>query len=167
MKRSAAFLAALGLSACAAVPEAPGENRLTPSDLAVISGTGWTGALTYRDYSPPYGEVTISAELAATETPDGLILSYIYPKEPQANSEGPFALTEGGLVLGGARIAALTRTQDSLAVRTEEACEDNGKPATCLHDYSFGARAFTSEKRVRYAGDPETFRRNIYRFTRP
>jgi len=167
MKRAAGFLAALTLSACAAVPDAPPQTRLKPADLAVISGTGWTGTLTYRDYSPPYGDVTISAELTATETPDGLMLSYIYPKESQANSEGPFALTEDGTVLDGARITKLTRTDGGLTVTTEEACEDDSKPATCLHDYGFSPRTFTAAKRVRFAGDPETFQRNVYRFTRP
>jgi hypothetical protein len=167
MKRAAGFLAALTLSACAAVAEAPPQTRLKPADLAVISGTGWTGTLTYRDYSPPYGEVTISAELAATETPDGLNLSYLYPKEPQANSEGLFALTEDGAVLDGGRITSLSRTEDGLMVTTEEACEDDNTPATCVRDYSFSTRAFTAAKRVRFAGDPETFLRNVYRFTRP
>lgn len=167
MKHAAALLAAFALAACASVPDAPTENQLTPSDLAVIAGTGWTGTLTYRDYSPPYGQVTIEAALAAAETADGLMLSYIYPKEPQANSEGAFALTEGGSLLDGAQITQLARTDGLLTVTTEEACEDDNKPATCLLDYSFGPKVFTAAKRVRFSGSPETFQRNVYRFTRP
>jgi len=167
MKYAAGLLAAFALAACAAVPEEPTSNQLTPSDLAVIAGTGWTGTLTYRDYSPPYGDVTIEAALAAAETPDGLILSYIYPKEPQANSESAFALTEGGTVLDGARITQLARTDSLLTVTTEEACEDDDRPATCLHDYSFGPKVFSAAKRVRFSGSPETFQRNVYRLTRP
>jgi hypothetical protein len=132
----------------------------------MISGTGWTGTLNYRDYSPPYGDVTISAELAATETPDGLNLSYLYPKVPQANSEGLFALTEDGAVLDGGRITVITRTEDGLIVTTEEACWDDNTPAACVRDYSFSPHAFAA-KRVRFAGDPETFLRNVCRFTRP
>ena len=167
MKHAAALFAAIALAACTAVPDAPANNQLTPSDLAVIAGTGWTGTLTYRDYSPPYGEVTITAELAAATTPDGLMLSYIYPKEPQANSEGAFALTENGTVLDGARITGLARTDGLLTVTTEESCEYDDKPATCLHEYTFGPKVFTAAKRVRFSGSPETFQRNVYRFTSP
>lgn len=167
MRNTAALLAAFTLAACAAVPDTPTKSQLTASDLAVIAGTGWTGTLTYRDYSPPYGEVTIEAALAAAETPDGLRFSYIYPKEPQANSESAFALTENGTVLDGARITGLAPKDGLLTVTTEESCEDDDKPATCLHDYTFGPKVFAAAKRVRFSGSPETFQRNVYRFTRP
>lgn len=152
MKRAAGFLAA---------PDPPEAGR--PRD---DFGNWLDRHAKLPGYSPPYGDVTISAELAATETPDGLNLSYLYPKVPQANSEGLFALTEDGAVLDGGRITVITRTEDGLIVTTEEACWNDNTPAASVRDYSFSPHAFAA-KRVRFAGDPETFLRNVCRFTRP
>lgn len=161
---AAAFLTA---TACAAAPAPPEPPRVTPADLAVLTGSGWTGTLTYRDYSPPFGEVTIQAALDVSETPEGLTFAYIYPKEPQANSESPIPLSADGTQLDEATVTAVTRTSDAVKVITTAPCEDAGEPATCTYDYSIAAKALTIRKTVEAAGSAAAFTRNTYRFTRP
>lgn len=141
--------------------------RVTPADLAVLTGSGWTGTLTYRDYSPPFGEVTIQAALEVRETPDGLSFAYIYPKEPQANTESPFTLSADGTVLDQATVTAVSRTEGAVAATTTTPCEDAGEPATCTYDYAIAAKAFTIRKTVHAGGTAAPFTRNTYRFTRP
>jgi hypothetical protein len=169
MRHRALLLAAtlLAATACAAAPAPPEPPRVTPADLAVLTGSGWTGTLTYRDYSPPFGEVTLQAALDVRETPEGLAFAYIYPKEPQANSESPFPLTADGTQLDEAAVTAVTRTPDAVAVTTSTPCEDAGEPATCTYEYSIAATAFTVRKTVQASGNAAPFTRNTYRFTRP
>jgi len=154
-------------AACAAIPAPAEAPRITPADLAVLTGSGWAGTLTYRDYSPPFGEVTIQAALEVRETPDGLTFAYIYPKEPQANSESPFTLSADGRVLDEATVTAVARTADAVEAATTTPCEDAGEPATCTYDYTITAKAFTIRKTVQAGGEAAPFTRNTYRFTRP
>lgn len=161
---AAALLAA---TACAGMPASPEPPRVTPDDLAPLVGSGWTGTLTYRDYSPPFGEVTIEAALDVRETPEGLVFNYIYPKEPQANSERPFLLSADGTVLDEEAVIAVTRAPDAVNIRTSAACEDAGQAATCTYDYSIAAKTFTVRKSVQVTGEAETFTRNTYRLSRP
>lgn len=166
--RTLALAAALLVAtACASAPAQPEPLRVTPEDIAPLVGSGWTGTLTYRDYSPPFGEVTIQAALDVRDTPEGLIFAYIYPKEPQANSESPFLLAEDGTVLDEATVTAVSRTKEALEITTSAPCEDAGEPATCTYDYSIAAKAFTVRKTVEATGTATPFTRNTYRFTRP
>jgi hypothetical protein len=169
MTHRALLLAAafLNATACAATPAPPEAPRVTPADLTVLIGGGWTGTLTYRDYSPPFGEVTIQAALDVREGPEGLTFAYIYPKEPQANSEGQFPLAADGTLLDEATVTAVARTPDAVEVTTTAPCEDAGKPATCTYDYSVAAKAFTVRKTVQAGSLAAPFTRNTYRFTRP
>lgn len=155
----------LALAACA-TPPAPKSGRLAAEELSALSGTGWTGSLTYRDYSPPFGEVTIAAALTVTETPHGLMFAYAYPKEPQANSESSFFLSPDGTVLDDAPIISVNRTPDALLVRTQRACEDDNQPATCTYDYSIARRSFEIRKSVTFAEPATGFVRHTYTFSR-
>lgn len=166
--RALAFAVAIfAATACSAIPEAQDTPRLTPPDLAVLTGSGWTGTLTYRDYSPPFGEVTIQAALDVRETPEGLTFAYTYPKEPQANSQSPFPLAADGTVLDGATVTGVSRTPEAISITTSAPCEDAGEPATCTYDYAIAAKAFTIRKTVQAGGTAAPFTRNTYRFTRP
>ncbi len=164
MKRLASILVAAAATACATTTEAP---RVTAADLSGIVGEGWAGSLTYRDYSPPYGEVVIPAGLRVSETAQGLVLAYTYPKEPHANSESPFLISAGGTVLDGGRVTSIDRTPGSVRITTEEACEDAGQPAVCLYDYRFAGREIRIGKRVQPGSGAEAFQRNVYTFVRP
>ena len=161
---SAAFIAPalLGLSAHAGETEG-----LSPSDLAVVAGTDWTGSLTYMNYQPPFEDVTIPANLEVEATDTGLKLAYIYPDEPHANSTVTLKVSGNGQWMMGAPIVSNTLSESGLReVKTAYSCEDMGKKASCEMIYSFGASELNVTKMVTYEGETEAFRRNAYSFTR-
>lgn len=159
-----ALLAASAAAALAA--SASGPPAVTDADLARVTGDDWTGELTYRDYSPPFGKVAIAAEVDVTRTAAGLTLSMQYPREPQANSADTLSVTDGGRSLGGDPVIAREEISGAAVITTRGPCEDDGREAVCERAYTFGDKTLSLRKSVRLAGETEAFERNAYRFTR-
>jgi hypothetical protein len=155
---------AAALAACTSVPGVPA--KLSAADLAPLEGGGWAGTLTYRDYSPPYGDVTLAVTAAARVTPEGLTLALAYPDEPQANGEAAFPLSADGLSFDEAPIIRRSDENGVLEVVTEAACEDDNRPAICTYTYQFAANVLVSEKRVDLGDGAPPLLRNAYRLTR-
>jgi hypothetical protein len=156
------FLAVLG--ACAHQEKA--APALSVADLARVAGSGWAGTLIYRDYSPPFEEVMLNVEADVATTPEGLEIALRYPAEPNANGTSRLDLSAGGTVLGGDPVISRSDDGGVAAATTRGPCEDDNKPATCEHLYRFGEREFIMEKRVRFEGEQEFRRRNVYRLAR-
>ena len=71
-----AYSAAIAIlcSACSGFPsQAPAV--VEAADLLVAVGDDWTGTLTYRDYSPPHGDVTLQVEAKVTAVAGGLSIA--------------------------------------------------------------------------------------------
>lgn len=152
-------------SACSSFPsQAP--PVVEAADLLAAVGDNWTGTLTYRDYSPPHGDVTLQVEAKVTAVAGGLSIALHYPREPAADGISELLLTEGGRVFDGEPVISAERTGDTLQVITEAACEDDDRPATCRHVYSFAPKQLGWRKLVQFAGDGEAVRRNEYTFSR-
>lgn len=152
-------------SACSGFPsQAPAV--VEAADLQVAVGDDWTGTLTYRDYSPPHGDVTLQVEAKVKAVAGGLSVALHYPREPEADGISELLLTEGGRIFDGAPVISAERTGDTLQVITEAACEDDDRPATCRHVYSFAPKQLGWRKLVQFAGDGEAVRRNAYTLTR-
>lgn len=159
----AAVAVLFGACSSTALPAAP---AVMAADLLVVAGDDWTGALTYRDYSPPHGDVTLQVEAQVRAVPDGLSISLHYPREPKADGISELLLTENGRVFDGEAVISRDRTGDTLQIVTEAACEDDDRPATCRHVYTFAPGRLGWRKLVRFAGGGEEIHRNDYTFTR-
>lgn len=156
---------AIVCSACSGFPsQAPAV--VEAADLLVAVGDDWTGTLTYRDYSPPHGDVTLQVEAKVTAVAGGLSIALHYPREPSADGISELLLTEGGRVFDGEAVISAERTGEILQVITETACEDDDRAATCRHVYSFAPKQLGWRKLVKFVGDGEAVRRNEYRFSR-
>lgn len=151
-------------TACA--HDQPTAPRISAADLAQVAGAGWTGALVYRDYSPPYGEVMLDVEADVTVAPQGLSLAIRYPNEPAANSTKTLRLSAGGTIFDREPVVERREEGGAVVVLTRGPCEDDGRSATCEHVYRFSEAELGLEKRVRFDGDAEFIRRNAYRLTR-
>ena len=159
-----AFIAPAILTLSAYAGETEG---LSPSDLAVVAGTDWTGSLTYLNYQPPFEDVTIPANLEVEATDTGLKFAYVYPDEPHANSTIILKVSEDGQWMMGAPIVSNTLLESGMReVKTAYSCEDMGKAASCEMIYTFGASELNVTKMVTYEGETDAFRRNAYNFTR-
>lgn len=156
---------AVVFSACSSSPS-PAAPSVTAADLMSVVGADWKGTLTYRDYSPPHGDVTLQVEAQVRAVPEGLVISLHYPREPQADGVSELLLTENGRIFDGEPVISAGRTGDTLQVVTEAACEDDNRPATCRHVYNFAPKQLGWRKVVRFAEAGEDFRRNEYAFTR-
>lgn len=152
-------------SACSS-PPSPVAASVTAADLMSVVGDDWTGTLTYRDYSPPHGDVTLQVEARVRAVPEGLVISLHYPREPQADGVSELLLTESGRVFDGEPVTSRERTGDTLQIVTEAACQDDERPATCRHIYTFAPKQLGWRKLVRFAEAGEDIRRNDYNFTR-
>jgi hypothetical protein len=152
-------------SACTSVsPQA--TPRVEAADLLVAVGDNWKGTLTYRDYSPPYRDVTLLVEAKVQAVAGGLSVALHYPREPGADGISALLLTEGGRVFDGEAVILAERKDDTLQVITEGACQDDDRPAMCRHVYSFAVKQLGWRKLVTYAGDGGAVRRNEYTLTR-
>lgn len=105
-------------------------------------------------------------EVDVAATPEGLEIALRYPEEPKANGTSRLALSAGGTILEGDPVVSRSDDGAVAAATTRGPCEDDNKPATCEHLYRFGEREFVMEKRVRFEGEQEFRRRNVYRFAR-
>ena len=158
-------IVAIACSACSSLPS-QGTVAVDAADLQVVVGDTWKGTLTYRDYSPPHGDVTLQVEAKVKAVTGGLSISLHYPREPKADGTSEILLTEGGKVFDGEPVISRERTGDTLEIVTEGPCEDDGQRATCRHVYSLAPKQLEWRKFVRFVGGSEDVRRNAYTFAR-
>lgn len=164
MFRHAALVAfAVLASACSTQPDRPPTASL--ADFTPALGGGWTGTLTYRDYSPPHGDVTLTVELTVTASADGVDLAFAYPKEPNANATDHVVLSADGRTLDGEAVVARTARDGAIELTTRAAGEDDNRPATIEHTYTIGAHRLVIRKTVQF-GDAAPLRRNEFVFGR-
>ncbi len=158
-------LALLGACVSPAPPEAEREPSASPADFAILAGDDWTGALTYRDYQPPFGDVRLDLEVRVTPTPDGADLFFHFPKEPQADGNNPLVISADGRTIDGDPVFARTEAGGVLTLVTEGPCEDDDQPAICTLTYAIAPDRLTYEKQVTFA-DGLKVRRNAIDVTR-
>jgi hypothetical protein len=155
-------------AACTSVPAGTPPPVVTESDTALILGTGWTGELVYRDYSPPFGEVTLRTTLEVRRVPDGIELFIRYPDEPKADGASTLSISEDGRSIDGDRIVVREAMPGGgVKLVTEGVCEDDDRPATCAHTYTIAETAFGMRKTVSFGDGTPPLVRNTYAFTRP
>lgn len=156
-----AAMCALALPALAAP-----QPAVTEADLARVVGENWSGQLTYRDYSPPFGTVALAVNANVVQTATGLRLSLQYPREPLANSSDMLSVSEAGRKLGGDPVVSREEVAGAVVITTRAPCEDDGREAICERTYTFGDKVFSWRKSVRLVGGSGKFERNAFAFTR-
>lgn len=136
------------------------------ADLVRVAGSGWAGELVYRDYSPPFGNVTLQVEAKVSVVPDGLLLQLMYPQEPHANSTDLLAVSPDGKTFGGDPVIAHDEQAGILTIITRADCEDDERAAVCENFYTFGKSVMGIRKMVSFPGETAALQRNEFVFRR-
>ena len=153
MFRLPALTLAAALSACASAPPPADPPSITDADTSLILGTGWTGELVYRDYSPPFGEIPLRTTAEVRRVDGGLEIFFSYLDEPSANGPSTYTIAPDGTAIDGEPvISRAVLPNGDVVAETRGACEDNDLPAICVHTYTFG--------------ETPPFQRNACTFTR-
>jgi hypothetical protein len=145
------------------------EVRIKRDDLQILTGSQWTGTLTYLDYRSKK-KVSIPANLnvrADGEDKWSWIFEYEYPDEPHANSKEIVRLSRDGRSLNGEVVLERTSlASNTVRFVTEKKGEDNNRSATIRFTYSLNAESFSIRKEVRYEGESQFFERNGFDWKR-
>ena len=141
------------------------------TDVDRLVGPGWSGTLTYRDYTTD-ARTTIKAALLLTKLPDATDASarwdlrIAYADEPHANSGDTISLAADGRRFRRATVVERTvLPSGEVQVVTEEEGDDNNRPARVRLVYRISERKASLQKMIRYEGG-EYFERHIYEWVR-
>lgn len=142
-------------------------NAFQTSDLSGSLGK-WTGSLTYLDYSSgkPY---TMPADIiiSFTSANDGYIMTYEYPKEPQANSTD--TTYAKGNYFGKEKIVQFNNkpSGEFTLVTVYEGTDGNdNKKAVLRHTYTLEGNSFSIKKEVQFKGTSKWIKRHEYLLTK-
>ena len=145
------------------------EAKVKQDDLQILTGTQWTGTLTYLDYRSKK-RVSIPANLNVKvngEDKWSWIFEYEYPEEPQANSKHIVRLSEDGRTMNDEVVLERTSLPgNTIRLVTEKQGEDNNRKATFRYTYLLNAKSFSIRKEVRYEGEEQFFERNGFDWKR-
>jgi hypothetical protein len=145
------------------------EARIKRDDLQVLTGTQWSGTLTYLDYRSKK-KVSIPANLNVRPNGDdkwSWIFEYEYPDEPHANSREVVRLSKDGRSLNGEVVMErLSLADNTIRFVTEKKGQDNNRSASIRFTYSLDAKSFSIRKEVRYEGEDQFFERNGFDWKR-
>jgi hypothetical protein len=138
-----------------------------PADLFdELLQPGWTGELTYLDYSRNK-EVKIPVNMEVTKIKEGTYqIAYTYPDEPKANSKAKIRISDDGSKLAGKKITSVDDSNGWWIITSEYKGSDNNEKAWLRITWTIGPDTFATKKEVKYKGDTEYFMRNEYNFSR-
>jgi hypothetical protein len=145
------------------------EARIKIDDLQILTGTQWSGTLTYLDYRSKK-KISIPANLNVS--PNGAdkwswIFEYVYPDEPQANSREIVRLSKDGRSINGEVVLERIGLPDNtVRLVTEKKGEDNNRSASIRFTYLINAKRFSIRKEVRYEDEDQFFERNGFDWKR-
>ncbi|MEZ5994374.1 MAG: hypothetical protein R3C25_01325 [Hyphomonadaceae bacterium] len=157
------FVAFAALAAACTTAGAPQATRGTDFDR--VLGGGWHGVLTYRDYSPPYGDVSLPVEAALTQAEGGVIIALHYPSEPHADSTELLALSADGGAIDGHPIVSRVEQGETVVLTARGPCEDDERAAICEMTYTLGDATLAWRKVVIVDGEAP-LRRHEYALNR-
>jgi hypothetical protein len=166
------------LAACSSQPAGNtcigGNKFVTPADLDLLLPTSsiWKGTLTYLDYTSNK-PTTIPSTFKLTQATDSSFawnFAIGYDEEPHANSATRLELQDFGRVLQlgdtAETVLSSIRQGNRVDIATEFTAEDDNKPATIRKVYIISPNAFSMQKLVKFADQPDFFERHIYQWSR-
>ncbi len=143
------------------------EQIITPEDLSNLLGE-WTGRLTYADYSTnkPY-TMPVNLIVEPGKNANQLLLFYIYPNEPKANSKDKIVVSKDGMNLNKQALKSKQGLSNGqIQITTEYIGKDNKQEAVIRNIYIWGAKQFIIRKEVRFEPAGEWIKRNEFSFER-
>jgi len=142
------------------------QSKISPNDLERAVGE-WQGSLTYLDYQTgePY---TMPANLVVKPGGNeyGLILQYIYPNEPKANSSETIEMSSDGSKLNKHTVTSRQERDGQIEIHTEHMGKDNDKKALIRHIYIMGTNSFIMLKEVQFDASEGWIKRNEFSYKR-
>ncbi|MBT8273180.1 MAG: hypothetical protein KJO77_05200 [Bacteroidia bacterium] len=146
---------------------AQAQDTVSPDDFKIIIGE-WTGSLTYIDYSSnkPY---TMPANLKVEQgkNQNQLLLKYIYPNEPKANSKDKIKFSKSGDLINNKIVKSKQALENGqLQITTEYSGKDNNKTALIRNLFILGENQFIIRKEVKLNDSDGWITRNEYNFKR-
>lgn len=128
------------------------------------SGGRWEGQLTYLDYSSgkPF-TMLANIEIHLMIYKNAYIMSYVYPKEPHANSNDTIYVTDHKF--GEEHIVTFEKgVKGAFKMITEKEGEDGNdhKKAVLRHTYLYESNTFSIVKEVRFESTQTWIKRNEY-----
>lgn len=169
-------LTALSLAACLNSNAAPNQNSpdlsqptqsVSMADFNLVAGTGWSGTLSYLDYTKQTRE-TIPVEFLIDEPKDRSITYAIkFPGEAKYNSREKIKLSRNGEHLNGDRVTKRVELAGGgLKIVTEKTGKDDNRPATIRTSYILTTDTFKIQKDVKFSDGTDYFNRNEFSLTR-
>ncbi|MBT8069107.1 MAG: hypothetical protein KJO80_01625 [Gammaproteobacteria bacterium] len=143
------------------------DARVAPADFAILAGAGWSGSLSYRDYSSDK-EQKIPVEVQFDEPGSRKVVYRIkYPGESQYNARESLKWSRDGRKLNGKMIVSREQAPPGTTVLvTQFDGEDDNRPAEIRMIYSLNRNALSISKFVRFEGQEDFMRRNAYELAR-
>ena len=143
------------------------QAQITSEDLSVVIGN-WEGNLTYLDYQSgkPY---SMPANLVVEQGKDknSLVLNYIYPNEPKANSSGKLKITKNGTLLNKHLVTSRKELENGhIQFQTEHEGRDDNKKALIQYTYIMGEELFVIRKEVQFEKEGEWIKRNEFKYSK-
>jgi len=141
--------------------------KASPTDFALIEGGGWTGQMTYLDYTtqkPSSIPVALNVKPATGRT---VTYEIMYPRESKYNATEKLKLSKDGTRLNGNAIIERTvQDDDSVQIVTLERGKDDNRDADIRTTYKLSESALTISKDVKFDDGYDFFQRNILALTR-
>jgi len=144
-------------------------QTIAARDLQLLPGS-WKGTLTYIDYGTgkPF---TMPANIDVTQIAQSnqFVVAFSYPKEPKANGNDTFLISNNGKMFNGAPVKKVTLLKDGgIMIVTEKDGEDgnDNKKAILKHTYTIEKNNFTNVKEVKFIGEEKWMIRNEYKFSK-
>ncbi len=143
------------------------QVQITPEDLSAVIGQ-WEGNLTYLDYQSgnPY---TMPANLVVEQGKDknSLVMNYIYPNEPKANSSDKLKLSKNGTLLNKHLVSSREELENGqIQIQTKHTGKDDNKKALILYTYIMGREIFVMRKEVQFDNSGEWIKRSEFKYSR-
>ena len=143
------------------------QVQITPEDLSAVIGQ-WEGNLTYLDYQSgnPY---TMPANLVVEQGKDknSLVMNYIYPNEPKANSSDKIKLSKNGTLLNKHLVSSREELENGqIQIQTKHTGKDDNKKALILYTYIMGREIFVMRKEVQFDNSGEWIKRSEFKYSR-
>ncbi|MFN0200021.1 MAG: hypothetical protein ACKVTZ_00790 [Bacteroidia bacterium] len=142
------------------------QPKVTPSDLALLTGEKWQGTLTYLDYTSNTKETILADLTVAVDKKDKNIWYFKqeYPKEPHANSIDTLVIARDKHAIDGETVIEKKRVpSNGKKIITEKL---GGDMKYYRYTYLISNQQFTLIKEEKGQNDDAFFERNRYEYKR-
>jgi len=141
------------------------QEKVLSEDIKMIIGN-WQGTITYLDYqsNKPFS-MPANLEVKAGKDQFNLILNYMYPNEPKANSSDKIKVDKSGSRINKKEVVSRKVLEnDIIEIQTLDDGKDDNKDALIRYTYFIGASSFIIRKEVQFDNNSDWIKRSEYNF---